>query len=54
MYSNEDGELAVRIARDTVERFVKGMEDKEHEVPEAFKRPAGTFVTLPVRSISSA
>ncbi len=46
MYSDEDGELAVRIARDTVERFVKGMEEAEHEAPESFKRPAGTFVTL--------
>lgn len=46
MYSDEDGELAVRVARDTVERFVKREEDKDYAVPESFKKPAGTFVTL--------
>ncbi len=46
MYTDEDGELAVRIARDTVERFLKGKEEGVYEVPEIFRRPAGTFVTI--------
>ncbi len=46
MYSDDEGRLAVKIARDAVERFVKGMARKDYEGPESFRRPAGTFVTL--------
>lgn len=46
MYTDKEGELAVRIARDAVQRFVRREEEKDYSVPESFKKPAGTFVTL--------
>jgi hypothetical protein len=46
MYSDEDGKLAVRIARAVVESHVKGTKFKEPEVPEIFRQRSGVFVTL--------
>jgi uncharacterized protein (TIGR00296 family) len=46
MYSEEDGELAIRIARASLDRIVKGVEMPEIDVPEKFKKNSGAFVTL--------
>ncbi len=46
MYSDEDGRLAVRIARAVVEAHVKHEKAELPEVPEVFKKHSGVFVTL--------
>lgn len=46
MYSEEDGKLAVRIARATIDGHVKHAEPPSFEVPEIFKRKSGVFVTI--------
>lgn len=46
MYSDEDGVLAVKIARTVVECHVSGQKAPEFKVPEKFKRNSGVFVTL--------
>ena len=46
MYSDEDGELAVRIARAAVEGYVKHTKFPLPKVPELFKEKSGVFVTL--------
>ena len=46
MYSDEDGELAVRIARAVVEGFVKHTVFPLPKVPQAFSDRSGVFVTL--------
>jgi uncharacterized protein (TIGR00296 family) len=46
MYSDEDGRLAVRIARTVVECHVDKEKTPEFEVPEIFKKNSGVFVTL--------
>jgi len=46
MYSDEDGVLAVKIARAVVECHVNKEKVPEFKVPEIFKRNSGVFVTL--------
>lgn len=46
MYSLKEGELAVKIARETIENYVKGKSINEYEVPESFKKKSGVFVTI--------
>lgn len=46
MYSDEDGKLAVRIARAVVEANVKREKSGLPNVPETFKQNSGVFVTL--------
>jgi uncharacterized protein (TIGR00296 family) len=46
MYSDEDGALAVRIARASLDHVVKGTEMPKLDVPEIFKRKSGAFVTV--------
>jgi len=46
MYSDEDGILAVRIARTVVECHVNKQKAPEFEVPGIFKKNSGVFVTL--------
>ena len=46
MYSDEDGKLAVRIARAVVESHVNRSKFKEPDVPKIFKEKSGVFVTL--------
>ena len=46
MYSDEDGELAVRIARGVVEGFVKHTKSPIPNVPAIFNEKSGVFVTL--------
>ena len=46
MYSDEDGSLAVRIARTVVDCHVKKEKVPEFKVPEIFKKNSGVFVTL--------
>jgi len=46
MFSDEDGELAVRIARAVVEGLVRKSKPKEFDVPAIFKEKSGVFVTL--------
>lgn len=46
MYSDEDGGLAVRIARTVVDCHVKKEKVPEFKVPEIFKKHSGVFVTL--------
>jgi len=46
MFSDGDGELAVRIARAVVEGLVKKTKPKVFDVPAIFKEKSGVFVTL--------
>jgi len=46
MYSDEDGILAVRIARAVIESHVNKQKAPEFDVPEIFKQKSGVFVTL--------
>jgi len=46
MFSDEDGRLAVKIARTMVESHVKSEKVPEFKVPEIFKHKSGVFVTL--------
>lgn len=46
MFSEEDGKLAVRIARAVVESHVKGEKPPLLDVPQTFKEKYGVFVTL--------
>jgi hypothetical protein len=46
MFSEEDGRLAVHIARTIVECHVKHEKPPEFEVPDIFKKMSGVFVTL--------
>ena len=45
-YSDADGELAVRIARESLDAFVEGRDLRSFVVPETFQEKAGAFVTL--------
>ena len=47
-YSDADGELAVRIAREALEAFVEGREMRSFTIPPLFNEKAGAFVTLNV------
>ena len=46
MYTDADGELAVRIARANIDRVVKGVRMPEMDMPECFLEKSGAFVTL--------
>jgi uncharacterized protein (TIGR00296 family) len=46
MFSDEDGRLAVTIAREIVESHVKKEKPRDFNVPEIFKQKSGVFVTL--------
>lgn len=46
MFSDEDGVLAVKIARAAVESHVKRTKFVEPDVPDIFKKNYGVFVTL--------
>lgn len=46
MYSDEEGKLAVRIARRVVEGHVKREKPALPEVPDSFRKNSGVFVTL--------
>lgn len=48
MYSKEDGEFAVRTAREVIEKHVRGEEipDYREKASEKFKSKSGVFVTI--------
>lgn len=46
MFSDEEGALAVGIARKVVESLVRGEKLPPFDVPDAFREKAGVFVTL--------
>jgi len=46
MYSEEDGKLAVKIARAMIDSHVKRVSPPSFEVPEIFTRKSGVFVTI--------
>ncbi len=46
MFSEEDGELAVKTAREVIEAKVKGGSTPEIDLPDKFDREMGVFVTL--------
>ncbi|OGS42282.1 MAG: AMMECR1 domain-containing protein [Euryarchaeota archaeon RBG_16_62_10] len=46
MFSEDDGRLAVEIARAVIESHVKGEKPPKFEVPETFRKNYGAFVTL--------
>jgi hypothetical protein len=46
MYSLEDGKLAVKVARDAIEKHLRREPHAEHKVPDLFHQKAGVFVTL--------
>ncbi|HEY7587479.1 MAG TPA: TIGR00296 family protein [Thermoplasmata archaeon] len=45
-YSDEEGQLAVRVAREALEAFVEGRAMRSFEIPRTFEEKAGAFVTL--------
>ena len=47
-YVDHDGELAVRIAREALEAYVRGRTKLPFEVPKHFEEKAGAFVTINV------
>ncbi len=46
MYEEEDGTLAVRLARASIDRAVKGETMPDIEIPKKFLQDSGAFVTL--------
>jgi hypothetical protein len=46
MYSLEDGKLAVKIARETIERHVRNEKIPKFDIPPKFKAKSGVFVTI--------
>lgn len=46
MYEEEDGVLAVRLARASIDNAVKGIPMPQIDVPEKFLEESGAFVTL--------
>ncbi|MFA5771166.1 MAG: TIGR00296 family protein [Thermoplasmata archaeon] len=47
MFSLEEGKLAIKIARETVENHVAGKTLPKHpNIPESFKQKSGVFVTI--------
>jgi uncharacterized protein (TIGR00296 family) len=46
MYSDADGEVAVRFARDALEAYVRNRDPNSPELPEAFRKKSGVFVTV--------
>jgi len=45
-YSDRDGQLAVRIAREAIEARLLGRAKHPFEIPEAFEDKSGAFVTI--------
>jgi uncharacterized protein len=45
-YTDEEGSLAVQIAREALEAFVEGRSMRSFVVPNSFESKAGAFVTL--------
>ena len=45
-YSDDEGRLAVHIAREALESFVEGRDMRSFEIPRSFEQKAGAFVTL--------
>ena len=45
-YTDDEGELAVRIARDTVDSAASGKQSKAFQIPAKFNEKCGVFVTL--------
>ena len=45
-YANQDGQLAVRIAREAIEARLLGRAKRAFEVPKAFEEKSGAFVTI--------
>ncbi|MEK6988201.1 MAG: TIGR00296 family protein [Candidatus Thermoplasmatota archaeon] len=45
-YSDDEGELAVRIARESLDAFVEDRTMRSFVVPKTFEEKAGAFVTL--------
>ncbi len=45
-YTQEEGELAVRVARDTVDAYVTGKSQGDFKIPSKFNEDSGVFVTL--------
>ena len=46
MFSDDDGEKAVKIARAVIESYVKKTAPPEFEVPDIFRKKSGVFVTI--------
>lgn len=46
MYSEEDGRLAVKVARAIIDSHVKHKQPPSFQVPDRFKRKSGVFVTI--------
>lgn len=46
MFSKEEGECAVKIARDVMERYVKDKKITIKDYPGSFKEKSGVFVTI--------
>ena len=46
MYSDAEGELAVRMARKAIDAFARGQTMAPLSVPASFERKAGCFVTI--------
>ena len=46
MYSDDDGKLAVEIARKTIEKYLKDNKKPDFKVPDHFNNNSGVFVTL--------
>jgi len=46
MFTDDDGEKAVRIARAVIESHVKNTKPPEFEIPDIFRQKSGVFVTI--------
>jgi uncharacterized protein (TIGR00296 family) len=46
MYSEEEGEFAVRTARETIENYVQRERDVSFDFPKSFEVKSGVFVTI--------
>ena len=46
MLSKEEGEKAVKFAREVIESYVRGKELKDEELGEKFREKSGAFVTI--------
>lgn len=46
MYSLTDGKMAVKIARNTINSFIKKQKIPEFQLPEIFQENTGVFVTI--------
>ncbi|MBA3044452.1 TIGR00296 family protein, partial [archaeon] len=45
MFSKKEGKIAVKIARNVIEKYVKDEEITVKDYPESFKEKSGVFVT---------